>query len=352
LSNQASQSLGAGTAPFFRILTKYIPLMKLFCTLLCCCWIITNASAQNLVPNPSFEEYLECPQSTGELHQQSIDWFSWQFTPDLFHVCNNDGLGTAGVPQNGWGNQLPITGDGYAGVYTFQENGVNIREFMATNLDAPLVIGNSYYVMFYASMYDGASKDSRWCATNNIGMRFFKDPEYHAFPPDANPLEPDNLAHLNYADVLDDFTNWTLIEGWFTADDTYNWVAIGNFFTDDQTDIEILNNEEACSGIYYIENVCVATSPEECEYLLFANANRPMFSANIYPNPASGSVRFSLPETGIYNLEIYDLQGRLLKRIQSISSGYNLKVSTFQKGVYVVRISNKKYFTTIKLIVQ
>lgn len=308
--------------------------------------------AQNLVPNPSFEEYLECPQSTGELHQQTIDWFSWQFTPDLFHICNNDGLGSAGVPQNGWGYQLPITGDGYAGVYTFQENGVNIREYMAASLEVPLVIGNSYYLMFYASMYDGASKDSRWCATNNIGMRLFKNPDYSAFPPDANPLQPDDFAHINYSEILDDYTNWTLIEGWFTADDDYNWVAIGNFFSDEQTDIEILNDNGVCSGIYFIENVCVATSPAECEYLLSANASRPFFRANIYPNPATESVRFSLPETGIYDVQIHDIQGRVVKSIQDISSGYELSVSTFQKGVYVVRVSNNQYFTTIKLIVQ
>lgn len=308
--------------------------------------------AQNLVPNPSFEEFLNCPQSTGELHQQSIDWYSWHFTPDLFHVCNNDGLGSAGVPQNGWGYQWPITGDGYAGVYTFQENGPNIREYMAAPLEFPLVIGLSYYMMFYASMYDGGSKDLMWCKTNNIGMRFFKDPEYTAFPPDANPLQPDNFAHLNYNEILDDYTNWTLIEGWFTADDDYNWVAIGNFFTDDQTEVVILNDEGACSGIYYIENVCVAVDPVDCEYLLSASANRPLLKAYLYPNPATETVRIILPETDRFDLEIYDLQGRMVNRMVRVQSNQEINISTFQKGVYVVRVSNHHSFTTLKLIVQ
>ena len=308
--------------------------------------------AQNLVPNPSFEEYLECPQGTAGLHEQVIDWYSWQLTPDFFHVCNNEGLGSAGVPQNAWGYQWPITGDGYAGVITFEEFNPEGREYMAGQLTSALVQGTQYYMMFHASMYDGGSKDLRWCATSNIGMRFFKDPDYTAFPPDANPLQPDNFAHLNYTEILDDYTNWTLIEGWFTADDDYNWVAIGNFFTDDQTDIVILNDEGACSGIYYIENVCVASSPEECEYLLSANANKPMFNASIYPNPATESVRFSLPESGFHDVEIHDMQGRLLQSVQDISSGYEINVSTFQKGVYVVRVSSNQQFTTIKLLVQ
>ncbi|MCA1763242.1 MAG: T9SS type A sorting domain-containing protein [Cryomorphaceae bacterium] len=308
--------------------------------------------AQNLVPNPSFEEYLECPQSTGELHQQVTSWYSWQLTPDFFQYCNNDGLGTAGIPDNAWGTQWPITGDAYSGVITFEDFNPEGREYMAAQLSTALNSGEQYYMMFHASMYDGGSKDLRWCATNNIGMRFFKDPDYTAFPPDANPLQPDNFAHLNYSEILDDYTNWTLIEGWFTADDDYNWVAIGNFFTDDQTDIVILNDEGACSGIYYIENVCVASSPEECDYLLSSDANRPLTSANIYPNPATESVRFSLPESELHNVDVFDMQGRLVKNIQDMSSGYELNVSTFQKGVYVVRVSNNQYFTTIKLIIQ
>lgn len=308
--------------------------------------------AQNLVPNPSFEEYSQCPFGTGNFHTHVDQWESWQESPDFFHECSNDLEGFAGVPENAWGYQWPLTGDGYAGVYTYVEYFENGREYIAAQLEEPLISGNQYYMMFYASMYDGGSKDLRWCANSNIGMRFFKEPDYNAFPPDATPLQPDNFAHLNYSEVLDDYTNWTLIEGWFTADDEYDWVAIGNFFTDDQTEIIILNDEDACSGIYYIENVCVASSPEECDYLLSANANRPMFSASIYPNPASESVSFSLPESGLYDVEIFDIQGRMVKGINSISSGYELNVSTFQKGIYVVRVSSNQYFITKKLIIQ
>lgn len=308
--------------------------------------------AQNLVPNPSFEEYLECPQGTAGLDEQLVDWVSWQLTPDFFHVCNNSGLGSAGIPNNAWGHQWPITGDGYSGLISFEEFNPQGREYMAAQLSTSLTSGEQYYMMFYASMYDGGSKDLRWCTTNNIGLRFFKDPDYNAFPPDANPLQPDNFAHLNYSEILDDYTNWTLIEGWFTADDNYNWVALGNFFTDDQTEINILNDEGACSGIYYIENVCVASSPEECDYLLSSETKRPMFMANVYPNPSSDQIRLSLPENRQFDVVIYDMQGRIVENTKSIRNGQQIDVSTFQKGVYVVRVSNNQHFTTIKLLVQ
>ncbi len=307
---------------------------------------------QNLVPNPSFEEYLECPQSTTELHLQVVDWYSWQETPDYFNVCNNDGLGTAGVPENAWGYQLPIGGNAYAGIGTYVEFAPDIREYMAAPLESPLIIGNSYYMMFHASMYDSGVKEQRWCATNNIGMRFFKDPTYDPFPPVWNPLEPDNFAHINYSEILDDYTNWTLIEGWFTADDTYNWVAIGNFFTGTQTDIVILNDEGSCSGIYYIENVCVAPTPEECEYLLSTTANRPMSNISVYPNPTKETARVSLPDQHTYQLYMYDIQGRMVMYVQNIRSGQEINVSKFQKGVYVVKAFNNQAFYTFKLIKQ
>lgn len=344
----------AGCACKQRDLSTHIPsiTMKQIILALIASAATLSSHAQNLVPNPSFEEYLECPFSTAELDNQVIDWYSWQESPDFFHVCSNDIDGFAGVPENAWGNQLPISGDGYAGVYTYVEYFENGREYIAAELLAPLVPGNSYYMMFFASMYDGGSKESRLCANSNIGMRFFKDPQYSAFPPDINPLHPDNFAHLNYGEILDDYTNWTLIEGWYTADDDYNWVAIGNFFTDDQTEIEILNDEGTCSGIYYIENVCVASSPEECEFLVSANSNITMMNASIYPNPANEIVRINVPETGKFNLEIFDLQGRSLKSLQNVQSEQEFSISTFQNGTYLLRVSNNHYFTTLKLVIQ
>lgn len=308
--------------------------------------------AQNLVPNPSFEEYLECPQGTAGLHEQVIDWYSWQETPDFFHTCNNEGLGTAGVPENAWGTQWPITGDAYAGIFTYVIYAPNGREYIAAMLNEPLQVGQTYYMMFYVSMFDGGSKNTWLCAAGNIGMRFFKDPQYTAFPPDANPLQPDNFAHLNHSEILDDFINWTLVEGWFTADDTYDWVAIGNFFTDDQTDITMLNNKNECVGIYYIENVCVATSPEECEYLLSTNTNLSNFNARIYPNPAQETVRLTLTEGDTFDVYIYDVQGRLVENYLGLRSDINLDVSLFHKGVYVLRITNNQLFTSIKLVLQ
>src|SRR5690606_30479231 len=86
---------------------RFIPPMKNFCSIFLWFSSLTGVG-QNLVPNPSFEEYLECPFSTVELQNQVIGWYSWNESPDFFYECSNDLAGLAGVPGNVFGYQYPI----------------------------------------------------------------------------------------------------------------------------------------------------------------------------------------------------------------------------------------------------
>jgi OmpA-OmpF porin, OOP family len=132
--------------------------------------------SQNLVPNPSFEEYEECPISFGELEQCTTNWKSWQESPDYYNACNNNINGNLGVPQNNAGYQEPIIGNAYAGIYTYSNYGQNVREYAATALQSPLIVGQSYYVMFYVSDVEGEGDNfpgEYKCSTNHLGLRFF-----------------------------------------------------------------------------------------------------------------------------------------------------------------------------------
>ena len=61
-----------------------------------------NAIAQNLVPNPSFEELDSCITGLGQL-QKAIGWKTILFTPDCLNRC---GTGLAySVPGNVGGFQ-------------------------------------------------------------------------------------------------------------------------------------------------------------------------------------------------------------------------------------------------------
>jgi hypothetical protein len=305
--------------------------------------------AQNLVSNPSFEKYLECPFSTGYLDNDLVDWYSWAGTCDFFNSCSNDLEGFAGVPQNGFGYQWPISGDGYAGLFTYASTTINDREYMASQLLEPLTIGETYYVVFHASMWGGGNKMNFLCASNHVGLRFFKDPTYSYFPP-VNAFQPDNFAHLDYSEILTDSISWTRIEATFTADDNYNWLSIGNFFTDENTLTLLMNETGTCWSAYYIENVCVAINPADCEYLLSSTSQNHKPLIEVYPNPASEIVTIR-SDKPIWKIEVVDFVGRVVA-IEEHSGISTLKFSVLDlnKGVYVLRVFSNSSFTTHKFL--
>ncbi len=303
---------------------------------------------QNLVPNPSFEEYLECPYSTAEFQNQVIDWYSWSDSPDFFHVCSNELDGFAGVPENGFGYQFPLTGSAYAGYIGYVWFEPEIREYLAVQLTEPLEVGVEYYVMFHASLFDGGLEADSWCATNHVGLRFFKDPTYTY---DTNKLEPDNFAHLDHSELLTDTMGWTKIDGWITADQAYNWLAIGNFFTGENTDVLFLNEEDRCFGTYYIENVCVATDPSYCDYLLSYTSENLTKSISVYPNPTLNSVTISSKVNPTTSIELYDLQGRLIayKSFSNLAE-VKLNLEAYKSGIYILRVHSNNMIYNEKII--
>lgn len=183
-------------------------------------------------------------------------------------------------------------------------------------------------------------------------MRFFKDPPYSVFPPVSNPFEPDNFVHINANDLIEDDQNWTLVDGWFTADDDYNWVALGNFFTDEYTAIESFPGSELGSGVYYIENVCVATSPEECEYLMNIEHQVDKVRIGTFPNPTNGFVTLQLPGGIPFDVDLYNSAGQLVFSANRAMNGQRLDLAHLDKGVYVLRVYNTITFKTLKLVLQ
>ena len=128
------------------------------------CSLFTILHAQNLVPNPSFEEYTTCPDN---YYMLPTDWYSCSGTPDYFNSC--DSTGDYSVPNNGDGNQIAFNGVGYVGLYTVYYSFMNgdYKEYIGCLLKTPLIIGAKYYISFYVSLADISN-----CASNNIGLLF------------------------------------------------------------------------------------------------------------------------------------------------------------------------------------
>ena len=255
-----------------------------------------------------------------------------------------------GVPQNAFGYQYPLTGSGYAGYIGYSLFDPNYREFIAVQLTESLEIGVDYYIMFHASLFDGGLEAASWCAVNHVGLRFFENPTYDK---DTNKLEPDNFAHLDHAELLTDTMNWTKIDGWFTADQAYNWLSIGNFFTDDNTESLILNDEDGCVGLYYIENICVATDPAFCDYLLSNEARINASSISVYPNPTNNLISISSDLNPITSIELYDLQGRIIQhKVISNLTKVELRLESYKSGIYILRVHSNDMIYNEKIILK
>jgi hypothetical protein len=310
------------------------------------------------VPNPSFEEYLECPYSTAEFHTQVVDWYSWHESPDYFHVCNVELTGSASVPEHAWGFQYPITGEAYAGLFTFVYPFDDGREYIACPLNETMEIGENYYVMFYASFFNGGVLADRHCATNKLGAKFFQDPEYSIEMP-YNPYLPQNTADIEYNEMFTDTSDWILIEGWFTADQAYNWIALGNFYDDDNTDTLQLGDPDECYAFYYIENVCVATDPANCDYLkqdgdISSVDNQNNISPNIqvYPNPTTDILKIN-SSSEITSIQVFNPIGQTILSLEVSSNKSSIETTHWSKGLYILKVEDENFHQqTFKIIKQ
>lgn len=199
------------------------------------------ASAQNLVPNPGFEELKGCPTTFGEVSQLKY-WENYHYTPDLFHACaTNARLKT---PDNFFGIQTPASGKGYAGITTFHAKAPN--EIIGVKLLQPLKKGVTYEARIKVSL---AEKYSKY-AVNKLGFLFTNEP---------HKAYNSNQVHVKADDIVSETNEWVTIGGVFTADKDYEYMMIGNFFTWDETDRLIVHpNIKYKAAYYYIDDVYVA----------------------------------------------------------------------------------------------
>ncbi len=310
-----------------------------FCPFILALTFSSFCLGQNLVPNPSFEEYIECPYSTAEFQTQVVDWYSFSGSPDYFNTCSNDLEGFAGVPSNAWGYQYPVSGNAYCAVIPYVHYAENTREYIACPI-TPLTIGEQYYVMFYISQCDVGPYSDWHCATNHFGLKFFKDPPYDS---DSNPYTPQNTADVGYDQMFTDTTNWHLVEGWFTADQNYNWIALGNFYDDAHTDTLQLGNPEnelnECTAIYYMDNVCISANPSDCQSLLSAHQLEKAININVYPNPVADDFIINSFQHRLESIEIFDVTGSLI--FNDRVHGQNLlhiNCKEWASGIYLLRM--------------
>ena len=222
--------------------------------------VVFGLSAQNLVPNYSFEDYSSCPTSQDQVYLLD-DWYKpTGLSTDYFNSCFVlPSPWPVDVPDNFVGFQETITGDGYAGVVTYVAGDNIWKEYLQVLLTEPLIAGECYDVEMFSSL----AEKSDW-GSNGLGIYLSVTPP---------PIDQDGTIYLTpqfyHTDVQLDTENWVSLNGTYTAIGGEQYLTIGLFFEYGTFDVEPLIPPGNFQNLayYYIEDVRVElnTLEEEIE---------------------------------------------------------------------------------------
>jgi len=293
---------------------------------------LIDAKAQNLVPNPSFEDNSECPTQLDGMYLVNQWYKSVQIpgneyyenpSPDYFHECASGTL--VGVPENILGTQNAYQGQAYAGLITYSVGFPNYREVIGIELTEPLVQGVTYHLSMRVSLALGTT--SGW-ATNKLGMKLSMNEIFNSSEEAVN-----NFSHLYTEAIITDTINWTLIEGIVVADSPYQFLHIGNFFIGSETETVLLGGPFDNVAYYYIDDVRVIQ-----EELVNIDNEAQIIPFQFGPNPVD-DVLLIQSIFQCTSAEIYDINGKLLNAFAFNGSNHlNINVQHLTKGMYIFRV--------------
>jgi len=222
---------------------------------LCLLLFIQNLGiAQNLVPNPGFENVIE-QQCSFTSSGSSISLYvrNWYMptggTSDMWFF---DSTGFRNCGQNLFNYQeRPNTGKYCAGIATSTINLIGTRkpyrEYIQNEFIKPLEAGKIYYAEWYVLLQSNARY-----AANNMGAYFSTE---RISRTEDNTNFGGLLSYapqVNETRILPDLRKWVKVSGCFLAKEPYRYVTIGNFFDDEHTSFTELTAEQARIGSYYL----------------------------------------------------------------------------------------------------
>lgn len=299
---------------------------------------------QNLVPNPSFEDYVDCPDNPAQI-ERALEWRQVQGTPEYFNICSSDAW--ASVPTNRLGHQFPHTGVGYAGLIIYSDSDwfdppELLREVMGIALTEPLVVGFPVTVSFWVApaAFGMVGTRVKW-TTSGIGAKFSMQPVQLQVP---QPAMNDAVVHMSSSPL--DTAGWTLISGTYVPDSAYNCLLIGNFISDSLLSIDNIDPFGTYGVAYtYVDEVCVSSVSGFCSIEQGVQERGSELEWAIGPNPVVGSTRvhFDEPLVEQMKLELFDISGRAV-------ASWSVPKGTSETEIHFDRISSGQYLLECRSI--
>ncbi len=256
-------------------ISKGVTLLLIFIAV--CCKV---NSQPNLVPNASFEIYINCPiaSTINKNPQPPPPWVSMQTNSfSYFNSCANSSLISPylGVPNNFLGAygienyQIASLGSAYTGFGSISKNvGSYKRSYHEVKLTDSLKAGKKYNCGFYVALSNGCKY-----ATNNIAMYITKTATTIDTVATPSWVITGNPQVYNYGNpVIKDTQNWVKISKVFVASGGEQFITIGNFKQNNQTILDTTVNPTGLDwAVYAIDDVFVTPLDSFC---LKADAGR------------------------------------------------------------------------------
>jgi OOP family OmpA-OmpF porin len=296
-------------------LEKHITLF--LCTL--CTHIVIS---QNLIKNPSFEVFENCPEQLGNFDEDVQNWSAPTIgSTDYFNGCST----AMGTPKNFNGSQPADFGVGYAGLYLYAPD--DYREYIQAELTEALVKGKKYKISFYVSLAeksDFAIKEfGVLFSSNKLHFPIRKElSKMHLYKDRENQY---NYLEIGYSNFFADTQDWILVHTQFKAKGMERFVTLGNFKNNSRTRL-FKTKRNAKQGAYYYVDMVLLESAELSDF-----AEKPMTISSNSVDKTIELDKTHVFKNVLFNFDKYQLLEIAKKEIQ--------RIYTFMKGDEKLTIS-------------
>jgi type IX secretion system substrate protein len=288
--------------------------------------VCSSCIAQNLVTNGDFEMFTTCPYGYGQIDYAA----SWTKpttggTSDYFNQCAPAG-NYVDVPVNldCSSYQAAHSGDGYAAIINYSDNGADYREYIEATLNAPLASGTCYQFEMYVNLVNCCKY-----AADGLGIYFSNTSVTAVNTANTLPYTPQiSNAPFNY--YCTDTAGWVSFSGTYTAQGGENYLIIGNFNDDQNTNKYVVNNSPFYpNNFIYIDDVSLSVCTGIHEY-----GNDAL---KIYPDPVSGKLNVFVNANEPSEIILYDLSSKKLLQ-QKFTNSVSFSTAQFAPGIYFVEV--------------
>ena len=291
----------------------------------------SQGSSQNLVLNPSFDQFITCP-SFGQFGPTWVnDWQKPTVGSSDYYNYNCPGIQPS--------KQAPNSGEGYAGIICYNF-GTEYREYITGELSSPLQAGVTYEVEYHVSLNDGYIQ-----AIKEVDAYL----SINAPGPFSNALHINVTPQVtNQTGALDDTSAWMKVTGNYIASGGEQFITIGNFRDDNNTTISQPGSIGSFGAYYFVDDVSV--SPINTTSVAQGELNSLVEIFNTTDGRVNIRLDIRFPIGTGLRIQCYDVYGKRLLSLPIEKRSEFIDMRSFQKGIYIIEVTDERGIRVLKKI--